>query len=138
MLPQVPSAPVADANAAGVAPRVVAAAGSAPIVGPGAALVDAAWLERLPTVLFEIGKVVGSAADPSQLLARIAELVCQLVSAEACSIMLLDGGRERLFPKAAFGLRAERLGALSFALGEGVAGWVGIASRLRWSAAKPT
>ncbi len=85
---------------------------------------DSAWLERLPTVLFEIGKVVGSASDPSLLLARIAELVCQLVGAGACSIMLLDGNRQRLIPKAAFGLRAERLDVLSFDVGEGVAGWV--------------
>jgi hypothetical protein len=100
------------------------AAGSAPVAVARTSSVDAAWLERLPTVLFEIGKVVGSAGDPSHLLARIAELVCQLVGAGACSIMLLDGARERMFPKAAFGLRAERLDALSFAVGEGVAGWV--------------
>lgn len=110
-------------RAAGAPARAATAAGSAPL-SVARTSSDAAWLERLPTVLFEIGKVVGSAGDPSHLLARIAELVCQLVGAGACSIMLLDGARERMFPKAAFGLRAERLDALSFAVGEGVAGWV--------------
>ncbi|MEZ4367772.1 MAG: sensor domain-containing diguanylate cyclase [Kofleriaceae bacterium] len=81
-------------------------------------------LQRLPKVLFEIGKLVGSNLDPALLFARISELICQLIDAEACSVMLLDGSRKRLLPKAAYGLRAERLGTLTFALGEGVAGWV--------------
>lgn len=81
-------------------------------------------LARLPAVLFEIGKLIGSDLDPGILLSRIAELMCQLVNAKACSVMLLDASRKRLLAKAAYGLRTERMHTLSFAVGEGVAGWV--------------
>jgi diguanylate cyclase (GGDEF)-like protein len=81
-------------------------------------------LARLPAVLFEIGKLVGSDLDPGILLSRISELICQLIGAKACSVMLLDGDRKRLLAKAAYGLRTERMHTLSFAVGEGVAGWV--------------
>ena len=81
-------------------------------------------LAKLPAVLFEIGKLVGSDLDPGILLSRIAELVCQMVNAKACSVMLLDANRKRLLAKAAYGLRTERMHTLSFAVGEGVAGWV--------------
>lgn len=81
-------------------------------------------LARLPGVLFEIGKVVGSDTEPGQTLARVSELICDLLDADACSVMLLDADRKRLLAKAAFGLRTERIHRLSFAVGEGVAGWV--------------
>ncbi len=81
-------------------------------------------LARLPSVLFEIGKVLGSEQEPGETLARISELICELTDADACSVMLLDAQKERLLAKAAFGLRTERMQRLSFAVGEGVAGWV--------------
>jgi diguanylate cyclase (GGDEF)-like protein len=81
-------------------------------------------LARLPGVLFEIGKVVGSDQEPGQTLSRISELLCELLEAEACSVMLLDVERKRLLAKAAYGLRTERMHRLTFAVGEGVAGWV--------------
>jgi len=81
-------------------------------------------LQKLPAALFEIGKLIGSELDPGILLARIAELMCQLLEAKACSVMLLDADRKRLLAKAAYGLRTERMQSLSFRIGEGVAGWV--------------
>ncbi len=81
-------------------------------------------LARLPEVLFEIGKAIGSDEDVSLLLARISKLVCELLAAEACSVMLLDSSRACLLAKAAYGVRAERMKLLSFQVGEGVAGWV--------------
>jgi diguanylate cyclase (GGDEF)-like protein len=81
-------------------------------------------LSKLPAALFEIGKLIGSDLDPGILLSRIAELVCQLIDAKACSVMLLDADRKRLLAKAAYGLRTERMHSLSFRVGEGVAGWV--------------
>lgn len=81
-------------------------------------------LHKLPAALFEIGKLIGSELDPGILLARISELICQLIGAKACSVMLLDAARERLLAKAAYGLRTERMSTLSFRIGEGVAGWV--------------
>lgn len=85
---------------------------------------DKEGLEKLPAALFEIGKLVGSDLDPGILLSRIAELICQLIDAKACSVMLLDADRKRLLAKAAYGLRTERMHSLSFRVGEGVAGWV--------------
>ena len=81
-------------------------------------------LQKLPAALFEIGKLIGSELDPGILLARIAELICQLIDAKACSVMLLDADRKRLLAKAAYGLRTEQMHSLSFRVGEGVAGWV--------------
>lgn len=81
-------------------------------------------LQKLPAALFEIGKLIGGDLDPGVLLARIAELICQLIDAKACSVMLLDGERRRLLARAAYGLRTERMHSLSFRVGEGVAGWV--------------
>ncbi len=81
-------------------------------------------LEKLPAALFEIGKLIGSDLDPGILLSRIAELICHLIDAKACSVMLLDAKRERLLARAAYGLRTERVHSLSFKVGEGVAGWV--------------
>jgi diguanylate cyclase (GGDEF)-like protein len=75
-------------------------------------------------VLFEIGKLIGSDLDPGILLSRISELICQLIDAKACSVMLLDADRKRLLAKAAYGLRTERMHTLSFLVGEGIAGWV--------------
>ena len=83
-------------------------------------------LRRLPQVLFEIGKAVGSDDNLVTLLARITELVCQLTSAEACSIMLIDTDRERLLGKAAYGLARRDVSLISFRIGEGVAGWVAL------------
>src|SRR5262249_51227795 len=62
--------------------------------------------------------------DPGILLSRIAELITQLIDAKSCSVMLLDADRKRLLAKAAYGLRTERMHTLSFAIGEGIAGWV--------------
>jgi diguanylate cyclase (GGDEF)-like protein len=81
-------------------------------------------LQKLPAALFEIGKLIGSDLDPGILLSRISELICELINAKACSVMLLDADRKRLLAKAAYGLRTERIHTLSFAVGEGVAGWV--------------
>ncbi len=81
-------------------------------------------LQKLPAALFEIGKLIGSDLDPGILLSRIAELICQLIDAKSCSVMLLDADRKRLLAKAAYGLRTERMHSLSFKVGEGVAGWV--------------
>jgi diguanylate cyclase (GGDEF)-like protein len=81
-------------------------------------------LQKLPAALFEIGKLIGSELDPGILLSRIAQLICQLIDAEACSVMLIDADRKRLLAKAAYGLRTEHMHSVSFRVGEGVAGWV--------------
>ncbi|MBT8495205.1 MAG: sensor domain-containing diguanylate cyclase [Deltaproteobacteria bacterium] len=79
-------------------------------------------LAKLPRVLFEIGKLVSSGEDLGEMLSRIAELSCELVEADACSIMLLDSSSELLTGKAAHGLRGSDIRSISFRVGEGVAG----------------
>src|SRR5690606_33714556 len=79
---------------------------------------------RLPQVLFEIGKAIGSDEDLGTLLTHISELLTDLLGAHACSVMLLYVDERRLLTKAAHGLGECRVGKLSFAVGEGVAGWV--------------
>lgn len=81
-------------------------------------------LARLPQVLFEIGKAIGSDDGLGALLGRISEQVCGLAGAEACSIMLLDQRRQCLLGKAAYGLSRSDLSGISFQVGRGVAGWV--------------
>jgi len=81
-------------------------------------------LRRLPFVLFEVGKVLGSDQDVGATLSRLSELCCELLGCDACSVMLLDGARKELLARAAFGLRTEKVHRLSFPVGQGVAGWV--------------
>ena len=81
-------------------------------------------LRRLPAILFEVGKVLGSDQDVGATLSRVSELACDLLGCDACSVMLLDGNRRELLARAAFGLRTEKVSKLTFAMGEGVAGWV--------------
>ena len=81
-------------------------------------------LARLPEVLFQIGKAIGSDEDLGMLLSHISQLICELTGADAVSIMLLDIEEERLLIKAAHGLPTDRLHRISFEVGEGVAGWV--------------
>lgn len=81
-------------------------------------------LSRLPGVLFEIGKSFGHNESPDTLLSDISARVCELMSADACSIMLLEPSEGRLLGKAAHGLERADLRGLTFRLGEGVAGWV--------------
>jgi len=80
-------------------------------------------LSRLPEVLFEIGKAIGSDENVATLLTVISELVTELVGAEAVSIMFLDGSKSELLGKASYGLERDIRG-VSFRVGQGVAGWV--------------
>lgn len=79
---------------------------------------------RLSVAMFEIGKLIGAELDPGTLLARIAEQIGAVVNAGACSVMLLDNERKRLLAKAAYEPLVDRSHALSFRVGEGIAGWV--------------
>jgi diguanylate cyclase (GGDEF)-like protein len=81
-------------------------------------------LTRLPQVLFEIGKAIGSDENVGTLLTVISELVTELVAADAVSIMFLDADRRKLLGKAAYGLARRDISKISFRIGEGVAGWV--------------
>jgi diguanylate cyclase (GGDEF)-like protein len=81
-------------------------------------------LRRLPAILFEVGKLLGSDQETGALLSRLSELCCQLLACDSCSVMLFDAARTELLARAAWGLRTEKVHRLSFSKGEGVAGWV--------------
>lgn len=81
-------------------------------------------IERLPEILFEIGKAIGSEVDLDRLFTRISELVCALIGADACSILLIDPSGCGLVARAAYGLQPAHLSQVVFRVGEGVAGWV--------------
>jgi diguanylate cyclase (GGDEF)-like protein len=81
-------------------------------------------LSRLPEILFQIGKVIGSNDSLSHTLDTISELVTELTGAGACSIMLADKRNQRLLGRAAYGLARDDISEVSFRYGEGVAGWV--------------
>ena len=58
-------------------------------------------LAKLPAVLFEIGKLVGSDLDPGILLSRIAELICQLG-------VTMPDGQEGVQPSRILGINGPR------------------------------
>ncbi len=80
--------------------------------------------KRIFTVLFQLTKKVNEGAPLPELLRTVSSAAVDLVSADACSIMLLDEPRAELLCKAASGLAPEEEAGISFRVGEGVAGWV--------------
>tara|TARA_R110002073_G_scaffold225022_8_gene385454 strand:- start:3675 stop:4691 length:1017 start_codon:yes stop_codon:yes gene_type:complete len=83
-------------------------------------------LSRLPQILFQIGKAIGSDELLSTTLVRISELVTELCGAAACSVMLANPEEKTLLGKAAFGLRRPDFTTVSFRYGEGIAGHVAV------------
>lgn len=79
---------------------------------------------RIFGVLFQLTKLVNSGATLPELLRAVAASAVELVTAESCSIMLLDEERTELLSKASIGLPAGDEAEQRFRLGEGVAGWV--------------
>jgi diguanylate cyclase (GGDEF)-like protein len=80
--------------------------------------------DKLPRILFAIGKAIGADANLGDMMTHISELATELVDGDATSVMLLDAEGKRLLARAAYGLRIGNLEFVSFAVGEGVAGWV--------------
>lgn len=81
-------------------------------------------INRIPDILYRIGKVFGSDKSLALTLRSITELVTELSGADACSIMLADSERKLLLGKAAYGLLRADFSEVSFRYGEGIAGWV--------------
>jgi diguanylate cyclase (GGDEF)-like protein len=80
--------------------------------------------KRIFGVLFQLTKLVNSGVGLPELLRAVATSAVDLAGADACSIMLLDEGREELLCKASHGLPEEEEAEIRFKVGEGVAGWV--------------
>lgn len=79
---------------------------------------------KLASSLFEIGKLFSDGFPLQESLNRVTKHITTLCSADACSILLLDKSSQVLLGKAAHGLARADISALSFRVGQGIAGWV--------------
>ncbi len=68
--------------------------------------------------------LVNSTLDLSTVLDMLMSLACQLVNAEASSILLLDEEKGQLYFAAATGKKKEEVRKIYLDRGEGIAGWV--------------
>jgi diguanylate cyclase (GGDEF)-like protein len=84
-------------------------------------------MERYRTsfkALFAVAKALTEELSLDDILRKIAREACHIVGAHECSIMLLDETRSRLLTAASHGLTPDEERTITFAIGEGVAGWV--------------
>lgn len=79
---------------------------------------------RIFAVLSAISNTIAQGVGLDALIGLIARETVGLVQADSCSIMLFDEQRTELLCRAACGLSPEEMRAISFRVGEGVAGWV--------------
>jgi len=96
--------------------------------------------KALLSLLLSLNQQIGAGAALEDLLQEIAESVCRLSCAASASVMLLDDRRQELLCRASHGLPPEEMAAISFRVGEGIAGWVaekGEALRVPNTAADP-
>jgi PAS domain S-box-containing protein len=72
----------------------------------------------------EINRSATAKLDLNEVLDLVVEMAPQLLSCDRSSIFLLDAKTGRYTPRAAYGFALEQIGALTFAVGEGLAGAV--------------
>ncbi len=75
-------------------------------------------------ILYRIEKEMNRSEDFEQILSNVIRLCAEAMSAQAGSILLLDGGGARLYFQYACGEVSEELRQLSLDEREGIAGWV--------------
>ncbi len=74
-------------------------------------------------LLVEIGNRLASATDMDELFKRVVRAAQQLLRTDDCSLFQLDPGGERLILRATGPMLQERVGQLTYRLGEGLTGW---------------
>jgi K+-sensing histidine kinase KdpD len=74
--------------------------------------------------LHEVAQVASSTLDWDEMLRQIIDRTTTAMSAEVCSLYLLDKREGRLTLVASNGLNRRAIGRATLALGEGVTGWV--------------
>jgi len=95
-----------------------------------AAIENARWYEEAQRKIEELTTLVGvssmitSELDLDQLLTTIMDLACQVMKAEASSLMLLDESTNELTFRVALGEKGEEVKQYRVKMGEGIAGWV--------------
>ncbi len=83
------------------------------------------------TTLYEIGKALSSTLDVDDLFKKALELLKDRFGYAACSILLLDKGRDELYIKQVSGRNLEEAKKLRFRVGiDGIVGWVAKAGEL--------
>jgi signal transduction histidine kinase/ActR/RegA family two-component response regulator len=86
---------------------------------------------RQLTILYEIGKTLSSTLDLDDLFKKALELLKDRFGYAACSILLLDKGRDELYIKQVSGRNLEEAKKLRFRVGiDGIVGWVAKAGEL--------
>jgi signal transduction histidine kinase/ActR/RegA family two-component response regulator len=86
---------------------------------------------RQLTILYEIGKTLSSTLDLDDLFKKALELLKDRFGYAACSILLLDKGRDELYIKQVSGRNLEEARKLRFRVGiDGIVGWVAKAGEL--------
>ncbi len=88
------------------------------------ALRDAERLE----LLLEVGRLLSSKLELSELLTTVLELASRVVEAETASLLLLDDKTDELYFDVALGL-GEEMSKVRLKLGQGIAGSVALARR---------
>jgi len=76
------------------------------------------------SLLYKIGKKVGSVSEVSNLLEQILHKTQQTLGASASSVLLIDEGRGELYFRVAKGKATNELGEMRLGLNTGIAGWV--------------
>jgi len=95
-----------------------------------AAIENARWYEEAQrkieelTTLVGVSSMIASELDLDQLLTTIMDLACQVMKAEASSLMLLDEVSNDLAFRVALGEKGEEVKQYRIKIGEGIAGWV--------------
>ncbi|MFN3652828.1 MAG: GAF domain-containing protein [Armatimonadota bacterium] len=74
--------------------------------------------------LIEIGNELASSTDMDELLNRVVLSSARILRADECSIFQLDPSRGRLVLRATSTQLASHVGTMTYALGEGLTGWV--------------
>lgn len=81
-------------------------------------------LRARETALVQIGNSLSIAADADTLMKRVADVAAEILRFEDCSIFLIDRATRRAILVATRGHLTPLIGQASYALGEGLTGWV--------------
>lgn len=76
------------------------------------------------TLLFEVSNLINSTLDLKKLLKTILDSACEVLQAEAGSVMLIDHAANELIFEVAEGEKEDKLTQIRVPMGKGIAGWV--------------
>jgi len=76
------------------------------------------------TALIEIGTSLNTTIETDALMRKVVDEAAEALKYEGCSVFLLDQETNRLVLRASHKALAEEVGVASYALGEGITGWV--------------